>query len=229
MLDIQKHKSILIQILKDIYSDGQLGPLLGLKGGTCAYLFYKLPRFSVDLDFNLLELEKKDFVFGKVQNILKEYGVIKEDREKRSTLFFLLSYEDKAQNIKVEISKKIFPNRYVVKNYLGIPMLVLRKEDMFSHKLVALLERKRIANRDLFDIWFFSKNKWDFNKELLELRVKMDYKSYLERCITEVERIDGKYILQGLGELVEERQKRWIKDNLKKEVIFFLKFYLENY
>jgi len=227
MLDIQKHKSILVQILKDIYSDSQLGPLLGFKGGTCAYLFYKLPRFSVNLDFNLLELEKKDFVFEKVQNIL--YGVIKENREKRFTLFFLLSYEDKAQNIKVEISKKIFPNRYVVKNYLGIPMLVLRKEDMFSHKLVALLERKRIANRDLFDIWFFSKNKWDFNKELLELRVKMDYKSYLERCITEVEKVDERYILQGLGEFVEERQKKWIKDNLKKEVIFFLKFYLENY
>ena len=61
MLDIQKHKFILVSILKDIYSNSSLGPLLGFKGGTAAYLFYKLPRFSVDLDFDLLKIEEKDF------------------------------------------------------------------------------------------------------------------------------------------------------------------------
>ncbi len=228
MLEIQKHKSILIQILKDIYYDSQLGPLLGLKGGTCAYLFYGLPRFSVDLDLNLLQIQKKDMVFENIHRVIKKYGEVKESREKRFILFFLLSYEEKAQNIKVEISKKVFPNHYEVRNYLGIPMLLLKKEDMFSHKLVALLERNKIANRDLFDIWFFAKNNWDFNKELLELRVKMDWKSYLKKCVNEVEKVDEKRILQGLGELLDKNQKGWVKDNLKKEVIFFLKFYLEN-
>ena len=83
MLDIQKHKFILVSILKDIYSNSSLGPLLGFKGGTAAYLFYKLPRFSVDLDFDLLKIEKKDFVFGKMKKILENYGRIKEFREKR--------------------------------------------------------------------------------------------------------------------------------------------------
>ena len=43
-------------ILKDIYADITINSLLGFKGGTCAYFFYNLPRFSVDLDFDLLEL-----------------------------------------------------------------------------------------------------------------------------------------------------------------------------
>ena len=54
-LDYSKHKSILLQILKDIYSDTSIAPYLGFKGGTAALLFYDLPRNSVDLDFDLLD------------------------------------------------------------------------------------------------------------------------------------------------------------------------------
>jgi len=229
MLDIQKHKFVLISILKDIYTDTSLGPLLGFKGGTAGYLFYRLPRFSVDLDFNLLNIEKKTFVFNKMREILKKYDKVKQAREKRFTLFFLLSYDKKAQNIKIEISKREFPDHYQIKNYLGIPMVVMRKEDMFSHKLVALCERKNIASRDLFDLWFFMKNNWDFNKELVKLRTKMDYKEYLKKCILRVKKFNEKYILQGLGEVLDEKQKNWIKRNLKKEILFLLNFYLENY
>ena len=54
MLDTDRHKNILIKILKDIYTDNTIGPILGFKGGTAAYLFYDLPRFSVDIDFDLI-------------------------------------------------------------------------------------------------------------------------------------------------------------------------------
>lgn len=37
MLDRDIHKSILIQILKEIYTDNSLGPLLGFKGGSAAF------------------------------------------------------------------------------------------------------------------------------------------------------------------------------------------------
>ena len=229
MLDIQKHKLILVQILKDIYSDSHLGPLLGFKGGTAAYLFYGLPRFSVDLDFNLVEPEKKDVVFEKVKKILKNYGELKEAREKRFTLFFLLSYEEDYQNVKVEISKKVFPNHYEVKNYLGISMLVMTKEDMFAHKLVAFLDRGKFANRDVFDLWFFMKERWDFNKDLVEMRTGMNYKLYLERCLRALEKINERHILQGLGELLGDRQKEWVRKSLKSELIFLMKYYIKNY
>ena len=62
MLDIQKHKFIMVQVLKDIFSDNEIGTTLGFKGGTAAYFFYDLPRFSVDLDFNLLDKSKEDIV-----------------------------------------------------------------------------------------------------------------------------------------------------------------------
>lgn len=230
MLDTQKHKVILIQILKDIYSDPTISSLLGFKGGTSAYLFYKLPRFSVDLDFNLLEEKEKNHVFQKIEKIITKYGQIKEKRKKRSTLFFLLSYDKKLQNVKIEISVRKYPDSYQVKNYLGISMLVMEKQDMLAHKLVALSDRKQIANRDVYDIWFFMKNKWDINKEIVELRTEKKLKQYLNDCIKLIQQINKKDILQGLGDVVpKQSDKQWIKDNLKKEAIFWLKFYQENY
>jgi len=58
-LNASIHKNILLQILADIYSDNTIGPFLGFKGGTAAYLFYGLDRFSVDLDFDLLDKKKE--------------------------------------------------------------------------------------------------------------------------------------------------------------------------
>ena len=58
MVDINKHKFFLFQILKEIYEDKELSGILGFKGGTALMFFYDLPRFSVDLDFNLLNSSK---------------------------------------------------------------------------------------------------------------------------------------------------------------------------
>lgn len=101
-LNITTHKNILIKILKDIYTDYTIGPISGFKGGTAVYLFYNFNRFSVDLDFDLLDASKVDYVFKQVKNILENYGVLKETAKKHLHLFYVLSYDDKvvdAQNI----------------------------------------------------------------------------------------------------------------------------------
>lgn len=228
MFNIEKHKLILIQILKEIYSAIDISASLGFKGGTVLYLFYGLPRFSVDLDFNLLDERRKELVFEKLDIILQKFGTLKEKDKKRFTLFFLLSYGEKERNVRVEISVRNFPDNYEVKNYLGIPMLVMKKEDMFAHKLADLLDRKNLTNRDLFDIWFFMKERWAVNKELLELRVGTDLKTYLDKCIDVVSKVNNTYILQGLGEILNEKMKDEIKKHLKEELLFLFRFYKES-
>ena len=227
-LNITTHKNILIKILKDIYTDGSLGPLLGFKGGTAAYLFYDLDRFSVDLDFDLLDEIKEQEVFDKVENIVKEYGTIKEKANKRHTLFILLSYNEEAQNIKIEINKRNFGSQYEVKNYLGISMLVMKRKDMFAHKIVAMTERAKAANRDVFDVHFFLKNNWEINREIVEKRTKMKFAGYIKKCIKFVENIPDRGILSGTGELINEKQKAWTKSKLKQDTVFLLKLILEN-
>jgi len=228
MLDIKTHKTILVQILKDIYTDISISPILGFKGGTACHLFYDLPRFSVDLDFDLLDLEKKDVVFEKIGQILKEYGEIKDKFEKAFTLFFLLSYGKGARNVKVEISKRKLSSDYKIKDYLGILMLVMKKEDMFAHKLIALSERKGQANRDLFDTWFFLKQNWSINEKIIRERIGEGLTDYLKDCLEIVEKVDEKRILSGIGELLDEKTKQWAKQNLKKDLIFLLKLKIKN-
>ena len=227
MLNRNTHKAILLQIMKEIYTDTSVGPVLGLKGGTAAHFFYDLGRFSVDIDLDLLDETKEDYVFEKMKKILKEFGKIREEYKKQHTLFFMLSYDEKAQNIKVEINRRSFGSRYELKNYLGISMLVMVREDMFAHKLVAMLERARVANRDIFDVWFFLKNNWPINKEIVEKRTGMSFKEYLEKCIEFTESHGGRKILNGMGELLDEKQKVWAKANLKKDAAFLLKVRLE--
>ena len=229
-LDITIHKNILVNILKDIFTDPHIAPYLGFKGGTAALLFYNLSRFSVDLDFDLLDKEKEDYIFDAINTILKRYGNVKAQK-KRFSLFFLLSYKDKldgAQNIKVEINKRTFGSEYEVKHYLGIAMLVMIKEDMVAHKLVAMHERIGTTNRDIFDVWFFLHSNWAINTKIIEQRTNMTFKAFLQTCIHELEKMSNRNILSGIGELVDEKQKAWVKSKLLPETIFLLKLALSN-
>lgn len=230
-LNYSIHKNILVQILIDIYSDTTISPYLGFKGGTASYLFYELPRYSVDLDIDVLDESKEDYIFEQVLKIIKKYGEVKESEKKRYNLFFLLSYDNKeknAQNVKIEINRRTFGSKYEVRAFNGVSMLVMVKEDMFAHKLVAMHERLGETNRDIFDVWFFSKNNWGVNKEIIEKRTEMTYKKFLEVCIKELEDMNNNNILSGLGELVSEKQKTWIKTKLKLETIIQLKLRLES-
>ena len=229
-LEIVAHKNVLIHILKDIYSDAQLGPILGFKGGTAAYLFYNLSRFSVDLDFDLLDPDKEELIFEKMKAILEQYGVVTEARKKRYSLFFILAYNNKIQNaynIKVEINRRDFGSKYEVKSYLGIPMKVMAREDMAAHKMVAMLERIGKTNRDIFDVWFFLKNNWPINEHIIETRTGMSKKQFLQACIDNLDSMSDRGILSGVGELLGSVQKEWVKRNLRSETIFLLKLKLE--
>ncbi|MDP3093580.1 MAG: nucleotidyl transferase AbiEii/AbiGii toxin family protein [bacterium] len=230
-LNIVTHKNILIKILKDIYTDHAIGPILGFKGGTAAYLFYGLDRFSVDLDFDLLEESKEDFVFEEARKILEKYGVVKEAGKKRFNLSFVLAYSDKtpaAQNIKVDINRRGFGSKYKVESYLGISMKVMTQEDMFAHKLCAMYERITKTNRDIYDVWYFLEKNWPVNKEIVETRTGMPFKNFLQKCIDLLEKTDKRSILAGMGELLNEKQKDWARAKLRTEAIFQLKLKLES-
>lgn len=222
MLDIAMHKTVLVSILKDIYANATIGPVLGFKGGTAVFLFYGLNRFSVDLDFDLLDVSKEVLVFEQLKHILQEHGTIKESREKRYTLFFVLSYGEASHNIKVEVNLRSFGSRYEVKSYLGIPMKVMVQEDIVAHKMVAMLERMGNANRDIFDTYFFLKNNWPINEKIIEKRTDLSMHQFLTKCINELESMSDRGILSGLGELLDAKQKAWVKAKLRTETIFLL-------
>src|SRR3989344_1471425 len=150
--DISVHKNILFQILKDIYSDTTIAPLLGFKGGTAALMFFDLSRFSVDLDFDLLDENKEDYVF----------------------------------------------------------------------------ERIGKTSRDIYDVWFFLEHRCPINKEIVEKRAGMIFSELMQKCIEQLEKMNNRNILNGLGEFLSDSQKDWARAKLRDETIFLLKARLES-
>lgn len=225
MLNKEKHQLVMSQILKDIYSDIELASLLGFKGGTAAYIFYDLPRFSVDLDFDLLDdsEENRNLVFGKIKSIVSKYGEIKDEQKKFATIFFALSYEAGEHQIKVEINTRKTGASYEMKNYFGIPILVSVRSSMFSAKLVALLNRKEFAARDLFDVYFFLKSIWETDEKVFLAYGITSEKEYAKKCVLFIEDVPENTLLKDLEELIDEKQKAFVRTKIKSDTIFLLR------
>jgi len=214
----EAHRQILIKILIDIFKefDGKIG----FKGGTCASLFYDLPRISLDLDFDLLTpLEKRDFEV--IRAILAERGRILDFREKRFTFFFLLNYESGAPNIKIELNRRVWKNNtYTPVWFLGVEMRIADEATILTNKLVALTDRKAPVARDLFDANYFLKLGYALNENLILERTAQTAKEYLVSLIPFIKKtFTERNILHGLGEVLEEKQKNWVRKELLRDTI----------
>jgi len=220
-----KHRFYLTQILTDIYSDKELAYYLGFKGGTALMFFHNLPRFSVDLDFDLLETEKAEQVYAKVKKILLKYGKIHDEAQKFFGDLLSLDYELGERNLKIDISHRKYDNEYEIKNLLGISVKTMKISDMFAHKLVALLGRKEIADRDIFDCWWFMNRQTPVKMAIIENLMQKTYSDYMQECINAMENLPKRSLLYGLGELLEQDMKTFVRNKLRTEILTLLRFY----
>ena len=67
-MDINKHRYYMMQVLLAIFRHPELSKLLAFKGGTSLMLFHGLTRFSTDLDFNLLDASKTEYVYKELHH-----------------------------------------------------------------------------------------------------------------------------------------------------------------
>lgn len=227
MLDVNRHKFFLLQLLKEIYSDPELASSLAFKGGTALMLFHDLPRFSVDLDFNLTANSDEEVASAKLRAILVKHGTIRDEARKRYGMLLVLNYEDDGRNLKVEVSNRSYPDEYELRDYLGVSMNVMRLEYMFTHKLMALLDRNALTNRDVFDCWFCMKQRLVLRKSILDLRLKGTFEDYMGKAIEAVTAISGNRILDGIGELLDPELKKWVKTDLTSEFASLAAMYKE--
>lgn len=227
MLNVKLHRQVMFEIITDIFRS-PIANLLGFKGGTMAYFFYGLDRFSTDLDFDLLDENKLEEVKQTIPKILIKNGQLKDESNKRFTLFYLLNYQKENQNIKIEISKRTqYKYDYVIKNFYGTDVNILNESDTFATKLLACTMRNRLANRDFYDIYFYLKKGVLPNEKIIKNITDKDLRSYLEYLIKFIDKnISSRSMLHGLGELINEKQKVWIKNNLKKELINRLNYFI---
>ncbi len=169
--------------------------------------------------------DKEKQVYNKITGILSEHGTIHDQAMKYYGIISVLDYGVGNRKLKIEISKRDFDDSYEIKNLLGVSIKVMVKPDMFAHKLCALMDRKAITNRDVFDCWFFMNSKTPLNKSIVEKRMGMPLPDYLQKCIDMLQTMSDKGLLNGLGELMDDEMKNFVRHKLRTESITLMKFY----
>ena len=182
-------------------------------------------KFSVDLDFDLTAPDKESFVYQKVKEIVLKHGVIFDEAPKHHGPIIVLDYGVGERKLKIEISNRQFGSLYEVKDFLGISVRVMVLPDMFAHKLCALTDRKVLTNRDIFDCWFFLSRKTPVSREIVEARTGLPLESYLGACISTLENLKHRKLLNGLGELTDEKTKQFVRTGLLQETIQLLRLF----
>lgn len=227
VLDKRQHRLLLFLIIKDIFSLN-IANSLAFKWWTLCYFVYWLDRFSTDIDLDLVNRVNNRQLIEQVNNVLQKYWKIKDFADKKNTIFWLLNYEKWKDNIKIEINKRIWKsNKYKIINFFWIDILSQTKDTIFANKLVALTDRKKIANRDIYDIWFFFKNNWPLNEQLIKERTGKSLNEYLEDVINFLAKLKKNHkILDGLGMVLEEKQKNFAKNKLLDELISMIQIYI---
>lgn len=222
-INTQQHSFIMSRILLTIFQDKELSLLLGFKGGTSLMFFHNLPRFSTDLDFNLLDNNQQKTVCTKLKTVLLRFGKIVDEAEKFYGPIFVLDYGKGERKLKVEVSARHYDNHYEMLSLAGTSIRVMTLPDMFAHKLCALGERS--TPRDLFDIWFFLKQSCEINENIVQLRTGFSITEYAHICAEQVKSISSKELMQGLGEVVSDRQKSFIRNGIIDETSSMLELF----
>lgn len=231
------HKAWLCRILTGIADDPILTSLLRFKGGTCAAMRGIIDRFSVDLDFDLIDDSKNDIVQKHLETLFKKMKLTIKDRSAKVPQYFLkypssgtAHAPDTRNTIKVDVT---FPpptsNDYEPIRFMEIDRIIQCQTipTMFANKLVALTERYdrygTIAGRDVFDIHTLFLAGYDFKKEILEERTGLSAKKYLSRVLEFLEKkVTQTIIDQDLNTLLPPKQFRHIRTSLQQETIMML-------
>ena len=220
-MDTVKQKIFMLQLLKDIFSDALLASVLAIKGASAAMFFYNLPRFSYNLDFNLLDSAKEAQVYGKLRKIVRKYDKSHEETIQPYGIVMISGQ----RKLRIEISKREWNNHYELHNYLGLQMRVMAKEDLFAHKLCALLNKGVTTSRDVFDSWFYLKERTSLNKAIVETRMEMPVGEYLDKCIESVQDLSESELISELRDLDEGGLNSFARRDIKDDLIYMLSMF----
>jgi predicted nucleotidyltransferase component of viral defense system len=169
--DAYEKMSRLVEILRFVGADSELGTLLALKGGTAINLtVFNLPRLSVDIDMDFAEnlsREETRVKRERINELLSRYmraeGYMPQERSKQTYALdsFIYSYRNaagNADNIKVEINYSLrchtLPTLQTIvtmsDTFADFTVRTLMPIEVFAGKIVALCGRG--AARDLYDL-----------------------------------------------------------------------------
>jgi predicted nucleotidyltransferase component of viral defense system len=166
---------------------------LVFKGGTCLYKFYKLDRFSEDMDFSQVKPIDLGLLYERVARDLEKFGIEVQLSKKEVYDSVLTTFRAKGplydgraksmSSVRADINRKSSVSLRPVSSklislYPEVPtysVLVMGEEEILTEKIRAVCTRNKA--RDLYDVWFLLKKGVGTDYELLDK--KMGYYNLL--------------------------------------------------
>lgn len=187
-----RHKSQMYKLLIGIVSDPILANQLYFKGGTCAAMRGLLARFSVDLDFDLLDKSLVSSLRGRIENLTSTLG-FRLDQQSQHALQFFLKYDappNSRNTLKLEINDQVSShNEYETANLQEINLVCKTQTigTMVANKLVATLERRErsghVSGRDFYDLREFLVAGFPVNYKVVIERTGKKYSDYITELL----------------------------------------------
>lgn len=226
------HLAWMYRILSAIADDALLSSFLRFKGGTCAAMRGIINRFSVDLDFDLLD--EKEKVSKHLEGLFKKLGLEVKDKSKVVPQYFLRypkTDENPRNIIKIDVT---FPpakhDTYEPVRFAEIDRILHCHTipTMFAHKLIALIGRWErtgtLASRDLYDIHTFFLKGYEYDKDIIREIRGIDASVFLTELSGFIEKhVTQALIDQDLNVLLSLQEFQRIRKTLKQETLMLLK------
>jgi len=173
---------------------------LVFKGGTCLNKFYKIDRFSEDLDFTLKKGLNTDALIKKIITDLILFGVESEIKNRKKILDSLMItirtkgplYRGTSQSlssirIDINLRSSVDTDPMVVKYtslYSDIPsfsLFIMQEKEILAEKIRAIMTRTKA--RDVYDLWFLLKKGVVFDKDLANKKLKFYNKTFDKKLL----------------------------------------------
>lgn len=226
------HKLQLYRLLTAILDDRMLAQKLYFKGGTCAAMLNWLDRFSIDLDFDLLDSSLHPVLRKKLHYIFKKLNLM-INQQNQNALQFVLKYQS-TDSFRNTLKLSIFDCHITTNSYqpfflpeINRYAICQTRETMVANKLVSLIDRfekyQTIAGRDIYDIHYFFTQGYSYKKEVIEERRKKPVLAYLEELKEFIQKhITQTIIDEDLNYLLAYDKFKHLRLLLKPEAIILL-------
>jgi predicted nucleotidyltransferase component of viral defense system len=227
------HKYQMYRLLRGILKDSLLSSGLVFKGGTCAVLRGWLDRFSVDLDFDVVDAGLVEKLRLPIRKLVTDLGFGIKDESKNHLQFFLkYPAPDMVRNtLKLEINDEVSRfNRWELANLAELNLMAQTQTrgTMVANKLVAALNRHQdhgsIAGRDFYDLRHFLSQGFEIETEIVDERMGMQFADYIVKLIDFVENtVTEKDLFEDLGPLLPATELKRTVLPLREELAFLLR------
>jgi hypothetical protein len=206
----QYRENVIIEVVQAL-AKSRAGSQIAFKGGTALKLFYDLPRYSEDIDYDSLSGVSSQELMKSLKALFsKRRWEITDEAIKYFTLLLELRFAGPERNfrVKIEISLREKKLETTILSFRGVPILTLEPSFLMTEKLLTFVNRQ--AGRDVFDAWFIMKNQYPLKETLIRANFG-DPAEFYQAMLNIVENADPKKVLRDTGKLLGLDHRNWIK------------------